>query len=93
MRSKAKRGQGSRMRQIGRNLYSDFWPLPGSKRGEQRRRAAEDAFLNASEQISLTNWQNHQWERACHKIPRRADGKPRKLPDRYPYSQMQRERA
>lgn len=88
MRSRAKRGQASRFRDVGGEV-SGCWPLPGSQRGNRRRVASEEAFLEAAEQASLTNWQTHQWERACNRA--RAGG--RRLPDRHSFSKLQRRPA
>lgn len=109
MRSRAKQGQSTRFRVIGMRpatpeeqavfgvrkmpVYSGHWPQPGSKRGDDRRSASANAFLEAAEQTPLTNWQTFQWERACRLVPRRADGRPRKLPDRYPFSKLERRPA
>ena len=77
------------MRYVGNGVQSNLWPLPGSARGNKRREAAEIAFLSYAEETPLTNWQTHQWERACRKVPVPVKGK-RRLPDRYPFSKLER---
>lgn len=89
MRSRAKQGQDrdtcSRSGWSGRFVQ------------HKRRAAADDAMIESREQIPLSNWQTHQWERACNAVPRvqkvLANGTRvlvRKLVDRYPFSKLER---